>query len=132
MHDLQSLKELNAAAIAKMVEPKHLWAIIRPMQSNAGRPFTPEHHDVWDNGVIDLFGGATFLPVADGAWKHGGKVFREPMQAVQVIATEKEIANLVSRTMLYYDQLAIMFYRVSETVHIVHRKDVVKGANETA
>ena len=106
---------------------KRLWAIVRPMQSNSGKPFTVEHHRAWEDNVIGTFGGATFLPVADGAWKHGGMIFREPMQQINVIGTWDQMLNLVRETMLHYDQLAIMWHMVAHDPHITYREEIKEG-----
>jgi hypothetical protein len=50
-----------------------------------------------------------------------GTEFIERMIPVRVIATRKEIEEIIDMTMIYYDQLAILAYKISNEVILKHK-----------
>lgn len=50
------------------------------------------------------------------------KLFAERMIPVRIIATKNEIENIVDMTIEYYDQLAVLAYKVSDDIILRHRK----------
>ena len=99
-----------------------LWEILVPTVRNDGRPFRTRYHRVWDAKVRELSGGLTIMPVAKGQWvAPDGKLFLERMIPVRIIATREQIDAIVKMTIGYYDQLAVLAYRISEVVILQYR-----------
>jgi hypothetical protein len=95
---------------------KGLWEILVPTMRNNGKPYRTRYHRVWDAKVRDICGGLTVLPVAKGQWVHKGALYAERMIPVRIIATREEIESIIDMTLEYYDQLAVMAYRVADEV----------------
>lgn len=97
-----------------------LWEILVPTVHNNGKPFRTRFHKVWDEKVRAITGGLTIFKPAFGQWKSGdGEVFIERMIPVRIACTKDQIQKIADLTAKQYEQLAIMFYLVSEEVHIV-------------
>ena len=86
--------------------------------SNEGKPYRTRYHRVWDSKVHEISGGLTICPPVKGEWVNGDNLFRERMIPVKIIATESEIEKIIDMTMEYYDQLAILAYKVSDVVKL--------------
>ena len=91
-----------------------------PTQSNQGKPFRTRFHKVWDVKVRAITGGLTIIPPVKGQWVHNGDVYLERMIPVRIACTEEQINQIADMTAEYYDQLAVMFYLISEKVTIKH------------
>jgi hypothetical protein len=63
---------------------------------------------------------------ARGQWIHPatGELFRERMIPVRVMATRKEIEKVVDLTLEYYDQLAVLCYKISNEVILKFRDEL--------
>lgn len=89
---------------------------------NCGKPFRTRHHRVWDERVRRVAGGLTIFKPARGQWvAPSGELFNERMIPVRIACTEAELTRIVEITLKHYDQLAVMVYKVSDDVRIVHR-----------
>lgn len=107
---------------------KQLWEILVPTVRNDGRPFRTRYHWVWDAKVREISGGLTVMPVAKGQWVAPDKqLFAERMIPVRILATRPEIDLIVEHTLEYYDQLAVLCYKVADEVILKHRPSP-KGA----
>jgi len=95
---------------------QELWEILVPTMRNDGRPFHLRYHRVWDAKVRAISGGLTIRPVEKGQWTYQGVLFKERMIPVRVLATREEIEKIVDMTLVYYEQLAVMAYKVSDEV----------------
>jgi hypothetical protein len=102
------------------IAKKAMWEILVPTQRNDGRPIRTRFHRVWDEKVRNISGGLTIMPVARGQWLFKEKLFEERMIPVRIIATRKEIEDIISMTMAYYEQLAILCMKVSDEVILRH------------
>lgn len=101
---------------------KEMWEILVPTVRNDGRPFKTRYHKVWDKKVYAITGGLTVLTPAKGKWIClEGSLFEERMIPVRIVCTREEIDLIVSMSLVYYDQLAILAYKISEEVIIKHR-----------
>lgn len=99
-----------------------MWEILVPTKRNDGRPFHLRYHRLWDAKVRAISGGLTILPVAKGQWiSPDGTLFAERMIPVRVLATRAQIEAIVDLTLKFYDQLAVLAYRVSDEVLLRHR-----------
>lgn len=101
---------------------ENLYEILVPTQSNEGKPFRTRFHRVWDKKVYDITGGLTILPVAKGKWINGGDLFAERMIPVRIACTREQIEKIVDMTLVYYDQIAVIAYLISNEVIYKTRK----------
>lgn len=98
-----------------------LWEILVPTVRNDGKPFRLRYHRVWDAKVREITGGLTILQPAKGQWVcPEGNLFQERMIPVRVACSADQMARISDFTAEYYDQQAIMYYRVSDRVVIQH------------
>lgn len=95
---------------------KNVWEILVPTQRNDGKPFRTRYHRVWDSKVRAIAGGLTILPVAKGQWLNDGRLYAERMIPVRIMATREEMEQIIDLTLKYYEQIAVMAYKVSEEV----------------
>ena len=102
---------------------KQLWEILVPTQSNDGKPYRTRYHKVWDKKVYTITGGLTVLAPTKGKWVGPeGSCFEERMIPVRIVATREEIEKVIDMTMIYYDQLAVLAYKISTEVILKHRQ----------
>lgn len=98
-----------------------LWEILVPTVRNDGRAIRLRFHRVWDNKVRAISGGLTILPVNIGQWvSPEGQLYKERMIPVRIACTQEEMAVIADETAKHYEQLAVMYYLVSEKVVIKH------------
>jgi hypothetical protein len=106
---------------------KGMWEILVPTKRNDGRPFRMRYHRVWDAKVREISGGLTIMPVVKGQWLDGAVLYHnERMIPVRIIATREEIEAIIDMTIVYYEQEAVLAYRVAEEV-ILKNKSELKG-----
>ena len=99
-----------------------MWEILVPTTDNNGKPYRTKYHRVWDKKVQEISGGLTILTPTKGKWVGpNGSEFHERMIPVRVIATRSQIEEIIDFTMEYYDQLAILAYKISEEVILKHK-----------
>lgn len=100
---------------------KQLWEIFVPCVRNDGRPVRTRMHREWDSRVRRITGGLTVMPPVRGQWvAPDGRLFAERMIPVRIVATEAEMERISDMTAAFYEQLAILYYVVSERVVIKH------------
>lgn len=96
-----------------------LWEILVPTVRLDGRPIHTRFHRVWDEKVRAITGGLTILSPAKGQWVNPeGDLFAERMIPVRIAATRPQMDAIIDMTLAYYEQAAIMAYRLSEEVII--------------
>jgi hypothetical protein len=101
-----------------------LWEILVPTLRASGVPFKLRYHRVWDEKVRKISGGLTIMQPARGQWKApDGELFVERMIPVRVIATREQIDEIISMTLDYYDQRAVLCYKISDEVILKHRDE---------
>lgn len=109
-----------------MDENKCMWEILVPTarRLHPGKYYTTRYHRVWDKKVRDITGGLTILTPAHGQWVNPstGELSQERMIPVRIIATKEEIQKVIDLTLSYYDQLAVLCYKISDEV-IIKFKD---------
>jgi hypothetical protein len=109
---------------------KGLWEILVPTKRNDGRPFRTRFHRVWDKKVREISGGLTLMAVVKGQWVQGEVLFHnERMIPVRIIATQEEFEKIIDITIDYYEQEAVLGYRVADLVILREKKkkDVCYG-----
>lgn len=95
------------------------WEIFVPTQFNNGKPIRTRYHRVWDSKVRAITGGLTIIPPVKGQWiAMDGTLFKERMIPVRIACTEEQIERIADMTAKYYEQLAIMYYLISDKIII--------------
>ena len=98
-----------------------LWEILVPTVRNDGRPIRTRCHRVWDAKVREIAGGLTILQPVRGQWvSPHGELFIERMIPVRIVCDSTQINVIADYTAKFYQQLAVLFYRVSDCVRIKH------------
>ena len=105
---------------------KSMWEILVPTERRLepGKYYTTRYHRVWDSKVREITHGLTIMSPVRGQWVNPstGQLFKERMIPVRVIATREEIEKVVDFTLAYYDQLAVLCFKISDEV-IIRFKD---------
>lgn len=103
---------------------KALWEILVPTISNEGKPFRTRYHRVWDAKVRRISHGLTIMPVAKGQWvSPDNALYMERMIPVRIIASKEEIDQIIDMTIKYYDQIAVLAYKISDEVILKYKDD---------
>ena len=98
---------------------KELWEILVPCQTNTGTPIRTRQHREWDTRVRRITGGLTVMTPAKGQWVcPDGELFCERMIPVRIAATREQMDVIADMTAAFYDQIAVMFYLISNEVII--------------
>lgn len=126
-NELTRAESFAATAAAGIVEAtasetaeQHLWEILVPTVRNDGRPFKLRYHKVWDEKIKAISGGLTIVPPVNGVWvSPENETFKERMIPVRIMCTRDEIMAIAEMSKVYYEQEAMMVYRVSTEVYIV-------------
>ncbi len=104
-----------------------MWEILVPTERRLepGKYYRTRYHRVWDSKVRVITGGLTIMAPARGQWAHPatGELFKERMIPVRIIATRGEIEKVVDLTLKYYDQLAVLCYKISDEVILKFKDD---------
>lgn len=84
--------------------------------------YSIRYHRVWDAKVREITGGLTILTPAKGQWvSPDGELFAERMIPVRIVATRDQINKIIDLTLEYYDQLAVLCFKISDEVIIKER-----------
>jgi hypothetical protein len=84
--------------------------------------YSTRYHRVWDEKVRKLTNGLTIMTPVKGQWSApDGELFKERMIPVRIVATREQIEAVIDMTLKYYDQLAVLCYKISDEVIIKHR-----------
>lgn len=103
-----------------MSDASALWEILVPTVRNSGKPFRTRFHRVWDERVKKISNGLTIVAPVKGVWvSKDGETYKERMIPVRIMCSKEEIMEIAHMSKKYYDQLAIMVYKVSDDVFIV-------------
>ncbi len=101
----------------KLNEPQGLWEILVPcIFEDTKKPVKTRHHRVWDKYVRRISGGLTIFTPVKGQWVDNGQLYLDRMIPVRVICTEKQINDIIDYSLKHYRQLAILAYKISDTV----------------
>lgn len=96
-----------------------MWEILVPTEKRLepGKFYTTRYHRVRDMKVREITGGLTILTPAKGQWvSPTGELFVERLIPVRIAATREQIEQVIDLTIKYYDQLAVMCYKISDEV----------------
>jgi hypothetical protein len=101
-----------------------MWEILVPTVRNDGRPIKTRFHRVWDSKVRTITGGLTILPVSKGQWvSPNGELFVERMIPVRIACSHEQIEQIITMTIKYYEQLAVMAYLIADEVILKYAKE---------
>lgn len=107
-------------------DAKCMWEILVPTarRCHPGKYYTTRYHRVWDSKVRAISGGLTIMAPASGEWVNPstGELFKERMIPVRILATRSEIEKIIDFTIEYYDQLAVLCYKISNEVILKYAK----------
>lgn len=105
---------------------KCLWQILVPTERrlNPGKYYTTRFHRVWDSKVREITGGLTINPPVNGQWVNpvSNELFVERMIPVLIVATRSEIDKIIDLTIKYYDQLAVICFKISDEIIIKYKE----------
>lgn len=108
------------SGIQLIMNDKKMWEILVPTERRLepGKYYTTRYHRVWDAKVRKITNGLTVMSPARGQWINPvtGQLFKERMIPVRIISTRDEIDKIVDLTLDYYDQLAVLCYKISDEV----------------
>ncbi len=86
--------------------------------------YKTRYHRVWDEKVRKITGGLTIMQPVRGEWMSStDELYRERNIPVRIMCTRAEINLIIDMTLVYYDQLAVMAYRVSDEVILRNRTE---------
>ncbi|TIW53841.1 MAG: hypothetical protein E5V54_24065 [Mesorhizobium sp.] len=99
---------------------KCLWQILVPCNYNNGKPVRTRHHREWDKRIRAITGGLTILSPGKGQWVDPATdtLYQDRVIPVQIIATAEEMERIADITNQHYRQLAVMYFKMSETAII--------------
>lgn len=104
---------------------KGMWEILVPTERRLepGKFYSTRYHRVWDSKVRDITGGLTVMAPARGQWINPstGELFKERMIPVRIMATRDEIEKVIDLTLKYYDQVAVLCYKISDEVILKYK-----------
>lgn len=102
-----------------------MWEILVPTvrRLSPGKFYTTRYHKVWDSKVREITGGLTIMSPAKGQWLNPttGEFFNERMIPVRILASREEMEQVINLTLKYYDQLAVLCYKISDEVILKYR-----------
>lgn len=105
---------------------KEMWEILVPTarRLEPGKYYTTRYHRVWDEKVREITGGLTVMVPAIGQWVNPTtrELFKERMIPVRIMATREEIDQIVDLTLKYYNQLAVLCYKISDEVILKYQE----------
>ena len=105
---------------------KHLYEVLVPtIYGDTLKPIKTKHHKVWDARVQKISGGLTILSPSKGKWIFKGVEFPERVIPVRVMCEPNEMKEIVKITLEHYRQKAVMYYVLSNDVHVVHAEDIL-------
>jgi hypothetical protein len=110
-----------------MNSDKGIWEILVPTERRLqpGKYYSTRYHRVWDEKVRTITGGLTVMAPARGQWVNPltKELFQERMIPIRIVATREEIEKVVDLTLVYYDQLAILCYKISDEVILKYKNE---------
>jgi len=105
-----------------------MWEIMVPTMLNDGTPIRKKRHQEWDAQVRKVVGGGlTVCAVSIGQWlnpKEDGKLYRERMIPVRIIADDDEIMIVIAITKEFYQQKAILCTEISNRVLLLDEDEI--------
>lgn len=111
-----------------------VWEILVPAtfcerSEFAGKKIPVNIHNEWDRRVEKISGGLTILKTAKGVWSDTvtGITFKEEMIPVRIFCTVDQIIEIAKLTKTFYDQIAVMYYKISDEAFITYNEKYRTG-----
>lgn len=100
---------------------KSLWEIYVPTIKNCGKPIRTRQHREWDSRVRRITGGLTVYKPVVGQWidQSDNQLYKERMIPVRIVATSDEMKKIGTMTKDFYEQIAVLYYKLSNEVHFI-------------
>jgi len=103
---------------------QELWEILVPTKHPNGNVIPVDYHRVWDAKVREISHGMTIAPPAKGEWVNPeGTLFAEEMIPVRFLGTKEQALEIAKFTLNYYDQEAVMHYKISNEVSLIYKEE---------
>lgn len=100
-----------------MTYTMEVWEILVPCAKNDGKPNIAGFHKGWDKKVRAITGGLTIGIPNKGQWiSPTGAMITERVIPVRMVCTRDQIDEIVDMTIKYYDQEAVLAYKISNEV----------------
>ena len=100
---------------------KFVWEILVPASSKEKKWINYQHHKSWDAYVRSVSGGLTIFSGAKGEWESpDGTLYRDRMIPVRIACTKDEIKTIAKFTIKHYAEEAVLYYKVSSKINILH------------
>ena len=100
-----------------------MWEILVPTMSNEGKPYRTRYHRVWDKKVYEITGGLTILSPVKGKWVPKSEIlYEDRMIPVRIVCSKEEIEKIIDFTIKYYNQIAVIAYKISDDVIIKYNE----------
>jgi hypothetical protein len=101
-----------------------MWQILVPAFWRDGEEIDVSTHRTWDRKVRTITGGLTINRSAKGHWvSPDGDVVVEKVIPVNFSATEEQKNKIMAMTCLFYDQDAVMCYKIGTDVIVMSREE---------
>ncbi len=103
---------------------EHLWEILVPTAyRESGIIYPLAHHQAWDAKVRAISKGLTILKPVKGQWvSEDENLHAERMIPVRILCSEGQIRDIAQMTLVHYDQIEVMYYRISAEAYTVRHK----------
>mgnify|MGYP003395241913 CR=1 FL=1 len=95
---------------------KNLYEILIPVADNDGKTFSNAHVTKFWDLIIATANGLTVMPNVKGFWVDGGRTFTDENTPLRVVATKDEIRFIAHQAKSHFNQLAILYYKISDDV----------------
>lgn len=100
-----------------ITQTQELWEILIPTTRNNGQPIHTRFHRIWDQKIRELSNGLTIFTPVKGEWiNENFSTIRERMIPVRFLAYPSQIESIIQMTLIYYEQDAIMAYKISDEI----------------
>lgn len=101
------------------MEEKKLWEMLIPEKYLKSKQF-----NLWQQLIHEISGGITILSTAKGTWiSPNGELLNDAMIPVRFIATETEAQTIAELSLVYFEQQAIMYYKISDQPLIIYKNN---------
>lgn len=99
-----------------MDDKLYMWEIMVPTSRRVeGTPYRTRYHRVWDEKVKAITGVLTIHSPVKGVWiSDDNDTYNEKMIPVRIMSTREQIIEIGEMTKVYYNQLAVLIYKVSD------------------
>ena len=102
---------------------KNLYEILIPVADNDGHTFSNSYRKIFVDILIKETGGLSVLPTVKGFWIDKGITYADENTPLRVICTGEDIERFAYIAKEHFNQLAILYYKISDDVVIYTGED---------